>query len=54
MFAIQYKKKYGVRAVAKAMLPPPPTKFIALPGQRGLIGEEKGQCKLSHVLKGEE
>ena len=35
MFTIQCTNDDGGRAVVMAMLPPPPTKPITLPGQRG-------------------
>ena len=35
MFAIQYTSDDGGRAVAMAMLPPPPTKPITLPSLKG-------------------
>ena len=35
MFTIQCTNDDGGRAVAMAMLPPPPTKPITLPSQRG-------------------
>ena len=40
MFATQCTEWWG-RAVEMAMLPPPPTKPITLPWQRGFSGEEK-------------
>ena len=41
MFTIQYTNDDRGRAVAMAMLPPPPTKPITLPWQRGFSGGEK-------------
>ena len=41
MFTIQYTNDDGDRAVAMAMLPPPPTKPITLPCQRGFSGGGK-------------
>ena len=41
MFAIQYTHDDGGRAVAMAMLPPPPTKPITLPWQLGFGGGGK-------------
>ena len=41
MFTIQYTNDDEGRAVAMAMLPPPPTKPITLPGQRGSSGGGK-------------
>ena len=41
MFTIQYTKVDGVRAVAIAMLPPPPTEPLTLPRQSGFRGEDK-------------
>ena len=38
MFTIQYIKDDGGRAVAMAMLMPPPTKPITLPWQHGFSG----------------
>ena len=38
MFTKQYTNDDGGRAVAMEMLPPPPTKLIILPLQRGFIG----------------
>ena len=45
MFTTQYTKNDGGRAVAMAMLPPPPTKPITLPWQRGFSGGEKKKVK---------
>ena len=53
MFTMHYTK-YGGRAVAMAMLPPPPTKPITLPDSAVLAEEKKKESMLSHVLKGEE
>ena len=50
MFTIQYTSDDGVRAVAMAMLPPPPTNPITLPWQRGFSGGGKKRSTLSHVL----
>ena len=47
MFTIQYTKDDGGRAVATAMLPPPPTKPITL-GSVVSAGKEK-KMMLSHV-----
>ena len=41
MFTIQCTNDDGGRTVAMAMLPPPPTKPITLPWQRGFSGEGK-------------
>ena len=40
MFTIQYTEYDGGRAVAMAMLPPPPTKPITLPDRVVLGGDE--------------
>ena len=45
---MQYTKNGG-RAVAMAMLPPPPTKPITLPWQCGFSGEEKNKSMLTTV-----
>ena len=54
MFTIQYTNDDGGRAVAMAMLLPPPTKPITRPDSVVLVREEKEKSTLSHVLKGEE
>ena len=54
MFTIQYTNDDGGRAVAMAMLPPPPTKPITCPDSVVLAVEEKKRSTLSHALKGEE
>ena len=54
MFTLQYTNDDGGRAVAMAMLPPPPSKPITLLWQRGFRGGRKKRSTLSHVLKWEE
>ena len=54
MFTIKYTKDDAGRAVAMAVLPPPPTKSITRPKGMVLAEEEKKKSTLSHVLKGEE
>ena len=54
MFTTQYTQNDGGRAVAMAMLPPPPTKPITLPWQRGFSGGEKKEEYAKPCTKGRE
>ena len=51
---IQFTSDDGGRAIAMAMLPPPPTKPATMPGQRGFSGGGKKEEYPKPRTKGEE